>query len=364
MMRKITAALCVCAIALGLLTGCGKTEPASSAPSAPPSSSAPASSSSAPAPSSSEPEQYVPDWRVEPYLTAARIAGMPEDVTELNQQAVFSHLGIQVSEGGGWQFLNFETGEVFPDQQSTDGVWATIDGKLPFFDGGNFNFGMDYDALGAWVEQLSEEQGIGFDYMGHGGVNNYPPVLVNGEWFQYFQFPEGLSPFTDESPLEFSGEANVALILDVNNEKWQEGDSYTPWMYVGPAGGSDYDGVILVDRNGERITDAVYEEGMPYSDGVAAVRQNGKWGYVDETGTPVTEFVYEPLLSSDTFSREALVPYSAHEGLIPVMKDGKCGVIDTQGNEVVPCIFDGITSVYDGAVWAKQNGQWGVLNVA
>ena len=107
-----------------------------------------------------------------------------------------------------------------------------------------------------------------------------------------------------------------------------------------------------------------YEAAGLFDDGLAPVKQNGKWGYVDETGTPVTEFVYEPLLSSDTFSREALVPYSAHEGLIPVMKDGKCGVIDTQGNEVVPCIFDGITSVYDGAVWAKQNGQWGVLNVA
>ena len=131
--RDRIANLCAAAIALTMLAACGRTpgsgssaaETPGSAASSAPSSSAPASSgaqsASVPSP---DPAAYAPDWRVEPYLEAAQIVGLPEDTAELNQQMVFSHLGIQQEEGGGWQFLNFETGSIFPDAKSSSGFWA------------------------------------------------------------------------------------------------------------------------------------------------------------------------------------------------------------------------------------------------
>lgn len=49
---------------------------------------------------------------------------------------------------------------------------------------------------------------------------------------------------------------------------------------------------------------------------------------------------------------------------LAVCRDGKWGLIDVNGNEVVECCFDDISSVYDGKAWAKQNGKWGVIELA
>ena len=51
-------------------------------------------------------------------------------------------------------------------------------------------------------------------------------------------------------------------------------------------------------------------------------------------------------------------------GYLTVCKDGKWGLIDINGKEVVKCRFEDITSVYDGKAWAKENGKWGVIKLA
>ena len=50
-------------------------------------------------------------------------------------------------------------------------------------------------------------------------------------------------------------------------------------------------------------------------------------------------------------------------GYLPVCKDDRWGLIDVNGNEVISCQFEDITSVYDGKAWAKQNGKWGVIEI-
>ncbi len=51
-------------------------------------------------------------------------------------------------------------------------------------------------------------------------------------------------------------------------------------------------------------------------------------------------------------------------GYLTVCKNGKWGLIDTNGNEVVSCQFEDISSVCDGKAWAKQNGKWGIIKLA
>lgn len=51
-------------------------------------------------------------------------------------------------------------------------------------------------------------------------------------------------------------------------------------------------------------------------------------------------------------------------GYLPVCKGSKWGLIDINGKEVLKCRFEDITSVYDGKVWAKENGKWGVIKLA
>lgn len=308
---------------------------------------------------------YTPHWEKEPYLNAARIVGLPESTAPRNQQAVFSHLAIQQQAGGGWQFLNARTGEIFPDKAVEPHFFATLGGELPLFPWVPDPY--DEEAV-AWLDQLSQQQGIGMAYLGSGAPSVNPPVWMDGQWLSMGAQLSGLRTFDAQyNPLVFPDPVNVALYVAPDNPNWRRatgsGDPGLVWYYVGDGTVRDYDGVLLVDDTGQPLDDRRYEDGQPYREGVAAVRQDGKWGYLDAEGKPITDFCYEPMISADAFSREPSAACSANEGLIPVRRDGLCGLIDTSGREVVPLIFEDITSVYDGMAWAKQGGLWGLLRV-
>lgn len=361
-MKRMIAGILTAALAAGL-AGCAAA-PSSSVQSQ--SVSAPAAS---PVPASSVPAQevYAPDWRMEPYLEAATITGLQEQGAPMRSQTVFSHLAVQISEGGGWQYINAATGRIFPENAQTAGfIGMTFQDMLPFGDGGSLfpALAWSYEEVQAYAQTILQEEGVQLDYGAHGGNPSADPV-----WTEQGMMSIDIGPYLYPYENALPEGATVARFVDLANGKWQS--SGTGWSKAD--GGEEYDGFVLVDSAGNRLNDTVYENGLVYREGVAAVQQNGKWGYVDQTGTPVTEFCYEPVMTiqdwygqpdeNGNYPIGRVYPYSANEGYIPVMKDGLCGVIDTQGNEVVPLMFEDITSVYDGAVWVKTNGLWGLLNL-
>ena len=50
------------------------------------------------------------------------------------------------------------------------------------------------------------------------------------------------------------------------------------------------------------------------------------------------------------------------EGLAPVRKNDKWGYINTQGEEVVPCIYDDVWDFSEGLARVEQNGEWSIIN--
>lgn len=362
MMRRMTTGLLTAALAVSL-AGCA----ASSAPSTQSQSvSAPVSVSE---PASSEPEEvYTPDWRMEPYLEATKITGLQEMDAPMRAQKIFSHLAVQTAEGGGWQFLNAATGRIFPEGAQSDGfIGLTFQDALPFGEGcfSSLRLAWSYEEVQAYAETILQEEGVRLDYGAHGGVPSSDPI-----WTEQGMMLMDLGPYLYPYANTLPEGVTVARFVNLSNGKW-EASGYGGWNKLD--GREEYDGFVLVDSAEIRLNDVIYENGLPYREGVAAVQQNGKWGYVDESGTPVTEFCYEPVMTIENYAAqmdemgnypiERVYPYSANEGYIPVMKDGLCGVIDTRGNEVIPLMFEDITSVYDGAVWVKTDGLWGLLNL-
>lgn len=55
--------------------------------------------------------------------------------------------------------------------------------------------------------------------------------------------------------------------------------------------------------------------------------------------------------------------YPFYEGYAAVKKDGKWGYIDTSGNVVVDFVFDKATPLYDGKAWVIYNGKAGKMNI-
>lgn len=102
-------------------------------------------------------------------------------------------------------------------------------------------------------------------------------------------------------------------------------------------------------------TEFVYDMACEYSEGLAAVRKGGSWGYIDTKGNLAIDFGFETAGENTA--------YSFRNGLAPAKKDGKYGIIDRDGNTVVSFNFEEILQGKDGKYVAKKKGDWGVLTV-
>src|SRR5690606_29466153 len=78
-------------------------------------------------------------------------------------------------------------------------------------------------------------------------------------------------------------------------------------------------------------------------------RQDGKWGYIDDTGLEriKAEFDYaEPFVS----------------GQAQVGKDGRSGTINKMGKSVIPFIFDDVLDFREGMATVELNGMQGAVD--
>lgn len=76
----------------------------------------------------------------------------------------------------------------------------------------------------------------------------------------------------------------------------------------------------------------VFCQGKVFSNGLAAVSNGEKWGYIDSTGKLIIDFQYT---NADSF----------HNGYAAVEKEGKWGVIDKANQPTANLQFDGLTTL-------------------
>ena len=135
----------------------------------------------------------------------------------------------------------------------------------------------------------------------------------------------------------------------------------------------------FIDIEGNTISDG-WDDAKDFNEGYAAVKKNGKWGLIDSKGNLVIPcekdmiydvnheraMVFSGTLSSygspekgyysfidmknNTISEGWENAHGYSDGYAPVMKDGKWGFIDTEGNLVIPCEWDYCQSFSNGYV--------------
>ena len=94
-----------------------------------------------------------------------------------------------------------------------------------------------------------------------------------------------------------------------------------------------------------------FNEVRIFSFGLAGVRKNRKWGFIDEKGKLIIEPIYDE------------VQYFTTNGLCPVVKNGKSGFIDKTGKEIIPIIYeDARSEQLDNIVIIKKNKKWAFFN--
>jgi len=149
---------------------------------------------------------------------------------------------------------------------------------------------------------------------------------------------------------------------------------------------------------GKEITDAVYDSGASFVDGLASVERTGRYGCIDKFGREIISCVYDDVFLRDKniYARlnglwglydshgnemkpcqyldknlqfKVLIPFlsetiSSYTGRsVVIIKDGKYGIVDLNGASIVPCIYDNmIYSNYSNCIKIELDGRCGLID--
>ncbi len=213
---------------------------------------------------------------------------------------------------------------------------------IQFLNSGKFAEGL------AWVWAVSKENG----YIDTRGVQ----VIKNKDLFEGHPFHEGLA----------------AVRIRMNPSEVNDGriDAESPgkWGYINSTGNvvispqyslaeNFHEGVAYVKQNGKfRFIDKAgkpvgppFDQTRTMADGLAPVLQGKKWGYLARNGKLAISPKYE----------DAQVFY---EGMAAIKSGGKYGFINTQGKQVIPPKFVEVGNFSDGLCPVTSGGKWGYID--
>ncbi|WP_282925729.1 WG repeat-containing protein [Helcococcus kunzii] len=110
------------------------------------------------------------------------------------------------------------------------------------------------------------------------------------------------------------------------------------------------DKVNLYDSEGKLIAEG-FEDAKPFITNGAAVKKNGKWGFINFDGEVVIEYQYEDAKSLS----------NSHAA---VKKGGKWGYINTKNEMVIPAQFEEASNMTnDGILIVKLDGRWNLISL-
>ena len=111
-----------------------------------------------------------------------------------------------------------------------------------------------------------------------------------------------------------------------------------------------------IDKEGKEVVSPKYEDAYDFREGLARVEADGKYVYIDKEGKEVispkyeriryfgknTKWLIEPYEFMDDYDYDYDYEGEFSDGLIAVIKDGKAGVINQEGEVIIPTIYDEI----------------------
>ena len=113
----------------------------------------------------------------------------------------------------------------------------------------------------------------------------------------------------------------------------------------------------FVDTKGELKVPCKYSDAEDFSYGVAKVKADNKFGYINHEGKEITPIVYAMWgdLMISTFSA----------GLCYVKRYGKYGFIDNEGKDAIAFVYEDAKDFTDaGLAPVKKDGKWGYINAS
>lgn len=200
--------------------------------------------------------------------------------------------------------------------------------------------------IGQYDFVYGEEEGFSVVYhkkKGYNYLNVSSCELLQPYWHtNTYSFYNGIA-------IQSNGENNMYLLN-------QKGEKISPnYNVIFPIKDDVYivgnaNGIGVLDKYGKEIITPSYDVILPSTDGLMCTRKavGQMFGFIDNTGAYVIEPKYE-------------IATAFENGTSCVKLDSKWGLINTEGYEVVPCIYEDILKPSDvviNRVWVKNSGLW------
>ena len=123
-------------------------------------------------------------------------------------------------------------------------------------------------------------------------------------------------------------------------------------------------GKYVIVNGGKAVSAKEFTGAGVFTGGLVALESKGKWGYVDSLGNTVIPFEFDAVENYSALKNKSNTPYECSEGYITVFRNGRYGIYNVDGEEVIPCQYTYLTTVHDGRAFASEDGRtWGILLV-
>ena len=120
----------------------------------------------------------------------------------------------------------------------------------------------------------------------------------------------------------------------------------------------------FINTKGEQVTPCIYDEIDEFSEGFAKVRKDRKYGFVNSSGELVIPCEYDVTMPPENLTGVARDWWNSEEnnagfseGLAIVSKNGKYGYINTNGEVVIPFVLDAASSFHCSRARVKYKGR-------
>ena len=309
---------------------------------------------------------------------------------------------IDAKKDGKWGLLDRKGNVVVPCEYDGEGFGWTenmasviLDGKCGFVDMETselvipctyINVGMFHDGL-AFLQKGER----------YGYIDKTGKVVIPFLYDHAYDFHEGLAKVHKKGGYGFIntiGELIIPCIYDdadffqqgfaVVKKKGKlglinrKGEEVIPCNYKSLRKNPLYDFLIaknddgkcgIINKNNEELLPFIYDGGgfgsSVLTEGIAYIKKNKKYGFVDSKGKLITDCIYNGFLQKNkegfikvqkdgkyvminAEGKEIDGNYKFHEGLAKIVKNKKYGFVNTQGEEVVPCIYDYADDFHEG----------------
>jgi hypothetical protein len=196
------------------------------------------------------------------------------------------------------------------------------------------------------------------------------------------------------------------MILLCNNLSAQTQDVFPTWKWViepqYDVAWSFYEGLAAVrkdgkwgfiNKTGEFVIEPQFDGVRNFSNGMAAIKQKGKWGYINSAGEIAIEPIYydaynfkNEIARAERFAKDEdffinkngkLTPVTPNEkrkynakvktptnrSVFQSAKNGKYGFVDKNNNWVIVPQFIGVKEFSDSVACVNLNGKWGFITL-